>query len=190
MATARTSDEHLAELAAGTFRTFGYEGASLNRLAAATGLEKASLYYRYPGGKEDILMAAVGQVGRWFEANIVAPLAGDGLLADRLAFVIARMREFYADGSTPCMLDTLSLRSGNPETDARLHAALRPALEAWLQAFAAFAMEAGLPEEEARSRAEQAVAAIEGGLVLSRVQGESRLFLQALESLPMLLTRL
>jgi Bacterial regulatory proteins, tetR family len=36
---------------------YGFEGVSVKHLADATGLEKASLYYRCPGGKDEIVMA-------------------------------------------------------------------------------------------------------------------------------------
>ena len=179
MANATLNDEELAERAGLIFRTFGYEGASLNRLAAATGLEKASLYYRFPGGKDAILMAAGEGVGAWFEANVFEPLRKPGPLAHRVDAVAARLREFYGDGTKPCVLDTLSLRGGTPE----LQLALQGALAEWLRAFAAIAAEAGFSPDEARRRAEQAVIAIEGSLVLARVTGKRDLFLAAMAEL-------
>ena len=179
MATAKLNDVELAVCAAETFRLFGYEGTSLNRLAEATGLEKASLYYRFPGGKDAILMAAVQGVGAWFEANIFEPLRQPGPLAIRVEAMAARLREFYGDGTKPCVLDTLSLRGGTPE----LQLALQGALDEWLRAFAAVAVEAGFAPDEAQRRAEQAVIAVEGSLVLARVTGKSDLFLAALAEL-------
>jgi TetR/AcrR family transcriptional regulator, lmrAB and yxaGH operons repressor len=179
LATAKLNDVELAERAAETFRLHGYEGTSLNRLAEATGLEKASLYYRFPGGKDAILMAAVNAVGAWFEANVFGPLRQPGSLAQRVEAVAARLREFYGDGIKPCMLDTLSLRGGTPE----LQSALQGALSRWLRTFAAVAVEAGFESEEAQRRSEQAVIAIEGSLVLARVTGKSDLFLRAVAEL-------
>ena len=43
MANAKLNDAELAGRALEAFRTYGFEGTSLNRLAEATGLEKASL---------------------------------------------------------------------------------------------------------------------------------------------------
>ncbi|WP_245536413.1 TetR/AcrR family transcriptional regulator [Terriglobus saanensis] len=48
------------------FRTYGFEGVSLKRLAEATGFEKASLYYRYPGDKDEIAMAIAKDVSAGF----------------------------------------------------------------------------------------------------------------------------
>ena len=60
------------------FRTYRFEGVSLKRLADATGLEKASLYYRYPGGKDAIAMAIARELMRWLQANVFDPLVGSG----------------------------------------------------------------------------------------------------------------
>jgi TetR/AcrR family transcriptional repressor of lmrAB and yxaGH operons len=48
MAHRIVSDEVFLATVLDLFRTFGFEGVSLKRLADATGLEKASLYFRYP----------------------------------------------------------------------------------------------------------------------------------------------
>jgi AcrR family transcriptional regulator len=188
LATAKWKDADLADRASDTFRLYGYEGTSLSRLAEATGLEKASLYYRFPGGKDEMLMAGVARVGEWFEENVVQPLAGAGSLEIRVDSVVDRLREFYGDGTKPCVLDTLSLRSNDPKTNAQLQTALRGALERWLQAFAGVAIEAGLNPEQAKARAERAVIEIEGALILSRVLGDGTLFRRTVGELYPLLT--
>jgi TetR/AcrR family transcriptional regulator, lmrAB and yxaGH operons repressor len=185
MAHSRVTDEELAETALELFRQQGYEGTSLNDLATATGLEKASLYYRFPGGKKDMALAAAARVGQWFEANIFAPLGEPGTPADRIRTVVRNLRLFYGDGAKPCVLDSLSLRGAPPE----LAAALADAYRAWLEAFASIAREGGLSRRRAEERARQALIQIEGSLILSRVTGNRKIFLAALDGLPHLLTR-
>lgn len=185
MANPKLNDTELAERAAETFRAYGFEGTSLNRLAEAAGLEKASLYYRYPGGKDEIAVAAAGHVAKWFEQNVFQPLRSAGSPAWRVRVVAKRLHEFYGDGTKPCMLDTLSLRGGTPE----LQAALRGALRAWLSCFTAIAEECGMRRELAGRRAEQAVINIEGALILARVLGNNKPFLRALAGLAELLTK-
>ncbi|MEP1982729.1 MAG: helix-turn-helix domain-containing protein, partial [Maribacter dokdonensis] len=41
------------------FRSRGYEGASLKELSEATGLKKASLYHRFPNGKQEMADAVL-----------------------------------------------------------------------------------------------------------------------------------
>ena len=184
MAHSRVNEIELAERALELFRQQGYEGTSLNDLAAATGLEKASLYYRFPGGKKDIALAAAAHVGRWFEVNIFAPLNEPGLPADRVKTAARKLRTFYGDGEKPCVLDSLSLRGGPPE----LATALSNACKAWLESFASVARDSGLGRRLAEERARQALIQIEGSLVLARVTGNRKIFLDALAALPELLT--
>jgi len=47
------------------FRSRGYEGASLKELAEATGLKKASLYYRFPNGKQEMAEAVLNHIDDW-----------------------------------------------------------------------------------------------------------------------------
>lgn len=185
MANQKLSGAELANRAVETFRTYGFEGTSLNRLAEATGLEKASLYYRFPGGKDEIAMAAAGHIAAWFEQNVFAPLKDSGSPERRLKLVTRKLRDFYGDGTKPCVLDTLSLRGGSGD----LQAGLRAALEAWLESFTAIAVESGLPRGISRRRAEQAIVNIEGSLVLARVLGNSKPFLRSLAGISKLLTQ-
>ena len=64
------SDDAFLATALDLFRTYGFEGVSIKRLADATGLEKASLYHRYPGGKDEIAMAIAKDVVAWFQTNV------------------------------------------------------------------------------------------------------------------------
>ena len=184
MAHSKVNDAQLAEKALELFRQQGYEGTSLNDLANATGLEKASLYYRFPGGKKDMALAAAAHVGQWFEANIFAPLREPGPPAERIKTVARKLRLFYGDGAKPCVLDSLSLRGGPPE----LATALSSAYKAWLESFVVVAHHSGLNRRTAEDRARQALIQIEGSLVLSRVTGNRKIFLDTLSALPDLLT--
>ena len=180
MAFASISDKEFLDRALNLFRTYGFEGVSLSRLSAATGLEKASLYYRYPKGKEEIAMAVVQHVIQWFQANVFGPLQGDGSPRKRVATVADRLRAFYLEGRKSCIVDVLSVPGGS---DA-IASTLRSAVQAWIHAFAEIARESGLPPVLARTRAEEAVLRIEGSLVLARVMGDCSQFKRTLESLP------
>jgi AcrR family transcriptional regulator len=183
MARPKVSDKDLIEALADVFRTYGYEGTSLSRISEATGLEKASLYHRFPGGKDDMVAAVVIHLNRWFQDKVFTPLERSGEPAERVRFVAERLREFYGDGKKSCALNTLSLPGGSPA----LHEALRGALTAWLHAFMGIARDAGLPAREARRRAEQAITEIQGSLVLARVLDDCRPFRCTIARLPQLL---
>ena len=184
MAHRIVSDEVFLATALDLFRTYGFEGVSLKQLADATGLEKASLYYRYPGGKDAIAAAAAGEAVRWLRVNVFEPLAGSGPPRKRVSSVANRLREFYAGGLKACVMDVLSIQGGSKE----LQLGLKEAMQALVSAFAQVAKESGHGSAAARSKAEEAVIGLEGSLILARVLGDTACFERALKGLPDLLT--
>lgn len=183
MPASKVTDDVLLEKIAEVFRLFGYEGASIRLLSGATGLERASLYHRFPGGKEEMAVAIVARTCEWFEHNVFTLLKAGGTPAERLRRVAANLRDFYRRGTLWCVLDAMTLCGG---TDA-IRNSVRAAYFAWLEAFERVAREAGLPASLARSRAQQALIEVEGSLVVARVTGDSRPFLRVVQNLPSLL---
>lgn len=176
-------DPHLDALL-GVFRTHGYDGASLSMLSDAAGLRRASLYHRYPGGKEQMAEAVIEHVAAIFNKSVVEPIRADADPATRVRLVAQRLTEFYGSGERPCILDALSLgRDGSSHADA-----LQRLYLAWREAFAAIARDAGATRTDADRRAARAITLIEGGLIVSRVSGDRRVFLNVMEELPALLT--
>lgn len=184
MAHRTISDRDFIGIALELFRTYGFEGVSLKRLADATGLEKASLYHRYPGGKDEIVMAVAAEVVNWFQSNVFQPLKGQGLPKRRVTQVCESLRSFYGNGAKSCITDVLSIPGGTQE----LKSALKGAMEAWIDAFTGICRESGFPPAAARNRAEEAILRFEGALVVSRVLGDTASFERVLKLLPDLLT--
>ena len=174
-------DETLIAALADVFRDYGYEGASLARLAEASGLQKASLYHRFPGGKEQMAEEVLAAASVWLEEKILAPLRGDGSPTERLKKVAAELRAFYECGRKGCLLNMLSSPKGR---DGPFAGAIRGAFEALIDAFARLARENGQDLRAARRRAEAVVALLQGSLVLSRGLGDERPFERFLTDLP------
>jgi AcrR family transcriptional regulator len=173
------SDRKLLDAASGLFRQRGFEGVSIADLSQATGLQKSSLYHRCPGGKDEIALQVIRALGEHFGAHVLAPLAEDGALDDRLGRVAANLTTFYADGRMSCLLETLSLGATGETREA-----LRACLSARTEAFASAAREAGCPPAEAGRRSRQAVARIQGALVISRITGDEAEFRESIADLP------
>jgi AcrR family transcriptional regulator len=174
-------EEELLSRLASVFRDLGYEGASLSALSEGAGLRKASLYHRFPGGKqqmaEEVLASALG----WFAEHVLAPLKADGPAEARIATVARQLDAFYAGGRKACLLNMLSAPRGQ---DGPFSGAIRSAFEALIDAFAKLAREAGQTPKAARRRADRAVMLMQGSLVLSRGLGSNEPFRAFLTALP------
>jgi AcrR family transcriptional regulator len=185
MPAVKIEDEKLLAQLTRVFQEYGYEGASLSRISEATGLERSSLYHRFPRGKDQMAEAVLEHVAGIFAGELLAPLQGGGPLAARIRESGRRLQAFYEDGSVACVLDTLSLRAGS----RALHEAVGRAYAGWCSAFAAAAREAGCPPANARRRAEEAIMNIHGALVLARATGDKSPFRRAIAALTDVLTR-
>lgn len=178
--TSNTPDIELIDRLTDVFRRHGFEGASLTRISEATGLKRASLYHRFPGGKAEMAEAVLSRADEWLITHALSPLQGPGEPADRLRIMTGALSEFYGDGKHSCLLDAFSL--GGENTDLREH--VRASTIAWTDALAAVALEVGIAEDEAHARAQDAIASIQGTLVLSRATGDPTAFQRALRKIP------
>ncbi len=180
MAQATQSREELVEKLAGVFRAHGYEGATLTRLAQASGLVKASLYYQFPRGKEDMAAAVLTALGAEMKRTVFAPLDGPGSPREKLKAMGEGLSAFYRDGAAACVVDVLSIGTARDIFAAALS---RTVLKV-AGSIAAVLREAGLSPEEAGRRGEDALIAVQGSLVVARASGSPAAFRRVLAELP------
>jgi AcrR family transcriptional regulator len=162
------------------FRDYGYDGATLSELSRATGLGKSSLYHYFPNGKEDMALAVIKNADAWLRANAIAVATGTGSPRARLTRILNALDQLYDGGRNACVLGNLVL-SG---TKQPFHRRLNEAFDTWIGALAQLAIEAGVPAKKARERAEDAVAGIEGALVLSAGLDNLAPFRRRLRAIP------
>src|SRR5438046_10360015 len=160
MRPAKISDERLFQGVSDVFRRKGYDAASYSDLMKATGLVKASLYHRCPGGRAEMVDAVLSTVDRHFAEYVLKPASEEGRPRDRARKIARRLRGFYDSGRQWCLLDTLTL-ADSPST--RAHA--RRSMEFWIDAFAPLSRDAGRSPGVARKGAQEAVVALEGARV-------------------------
>ena len=184
MPSTKIDEGRLLDRLTDVFRLHGYEGASLSRIAKATGLQRASLYHRFPAGKEEMAEAVLKRADEWFETHVLAPLNGPGQPSERIRAMAKRLNEFYGGGRHSCLLDTLSLG----DEHKAFHKHVERSFTTWLGALARVARDSGLSPATARRRAEEALVRIQGALVLARATGETKPFARVLKNLPELLT--
>ena len=162
------------------FRRNGYDGASLSRLSDETGLRRASLYHHFPGGKEDMAHAVIVSAVREFNEVVLSPLQGPEPPEQRVASMAAALSKFYNGGKEACVLALMTIGEGREA----LAPEVREGLQGWIDALASVVREGGQPEPMARERAQNAVAQIQGALVLARGLGDTAVFERTVEDLP------
>ena len=128
------------------FRDHGYEGASLAVFSQATGLGKSSLYHHFPGGKEQMAEAVLGQ-GKTFVENAIAEVArSPEPLKIRIRKIVAAFDQLYEGGRNYCLLGRLACDGIGP--DARQ--TVREIVTLWINAIAELARASGMSQPRAR----------------------------------------
>lgn len=146
----------------------GYHATGLNQILKESGTPKGSLYYYFPGGKEELAIEAIRHVGQIVLQRIRANLAQATDAAQVIgAFIYQIARNVELSG----------FRAGGPITTIAMEtAATNPTLRQvcqqiyadWQQAFADKLIASGMSEERAGRLAALMIAAIEGGVILCR----------------------
>ncbi|MCA9473235.1 MAG: TetR/AcrR family transcriptional regulator [Nitrospirales bacterium] len=180
MPITKVNEDELLDRLTCVFRTHGFEGASLSIISKATGLQRASLYHRFPGGKEEMAKAVLDRAWTWLKERALTPLLGPGKPEARIRTMADRIREFFHGGQQSCLLDSLSF--GSDETPIRQH--VQQGMGAWVEAIAKVAREAGVPQKKAHQQAQDAIIRIQGSLVMARVLKDFGPFERTLSELP------
>lgn len=148
----------------------GYHATGLSQILQESGSPKGSLYYHFPGGKEELALEAITQVGATVLARIRANLALYAAPAEairhfiRLIAASVEMSGFSSGG--PISAIALETAAGYE----RLRLACDAVYAAWQGAFAEKLVAAGLSPARAESLAALIIAAIEGGVILCRTR--------------------
>ncbi len=158
-------------------RAKGFDGASMNDLSEATGLKKASLYHRFPGGKKEIAEAVLAYTGDWSEINIQQVLTDQSQPPlQRLQQAIANIRALYDDGQAICILRALTMDSSLP----LFGNLIEERFQVWIDAFAQLGRGFGFTDEKAKKLALETLIRVQGSLVLSKGLGTVEPFQQNL----------
>lgn len=165
-------------MVAEVFRELGYEGASMSKITARTRLSKGSLYYFFPGGKEEMAAEILAHIDKWFISNIFEPLERD----EPHAAIQNMWREidtYFRSGQRICLVVAFAL----DETRDRFASMIRQYFKRWIDALSAAIVRAGATMEAAIKISEETIVSIQGGLILSRALNDETVFERTLAGL-------
>lgn len=162
--------QRMLDTAAVLFQTQGYHATGLTQLTTAGGAPKGSLYFHFPGGKEQLAAEAVrlssDRTGEMLRAVVAAapdPATGIDRVVDFLAEILTE-----SDFQRGCPLATVALDVAAESPVIR--EACSDGYLSWHGTLADYLARQGLPAERADGLATVVLATIEGGLLLARTQ--------------------
>ena len=154
------------------FRSHGFDGASLAVITEHTGLGKGSLYNFFPRGKDEMAEAVLDEVDAWFATRIFKPLREEPDAARAIADMLTAVEGYFNSGRRVCLVGALALSDSRDLFAPRI----RGYFATWAEALEGALIRAGHGPKKARGRAEEALATIQGALVLGRALHDPAVF--------------
>ena len=165
MATAR---DQIIESTCELIEMQGYHATGLNQIIKESGSPKGSLYYYFPGGKEELTTEALHHTGRLILQRIETSLAAIEDPAEAIkTFILFVAHNVEASGyRAGGPITTVALETAT--TSEKLSAECAKIYQGWQTAFAAKLLQNDYSPEQATSLASTIIASLEGGIILSR----------------------
>jgi TetR/AcrR family transcriptional repressor of lmrAB and yxaGH operons len=146
----------------------GYHATGLNQIIKESGSPKGSLYYYFPGGKDELTAEAIKYTGETVYQRIKQNLAQIDDPAEAVRNFIhllahhVELSGFRAGGP----ITTVALETAT--TNERLSNECGAMYRRWQSAFIEKFQADGFPQERAERLASIIISSIEGGIILSR----------------------
>jgi TetR/AcrR family transcriptional regulator, lmrAB and yxaGH operons repressor len=168
-----TSRDRLLDCAVDLLQRQGYHGTGLNQLLERSEAPRGSLYHYFPGGKEQIGAEAIARAGEQVAAAVAHLLRAKPSVPDAveaLAGLLAAGLE-ASEFERGCPVATTALEVTSRSEPIR--AAVQASFESWLAPLRERLEAAGFDRLQAAHRADLAIAALEGALVLARARRDA-----------------
>ncbi|CAZ94308.1 MULTISPECIES: TetR/AcrR family transcriptional regulator [Zobellia] len=173
-------DKDLMVALAKVFRAKGYEGTSLAELAEVTGLKKASLYHRFPKGKEAMGSSVFNYIGDWVQANVFAALADESNTPEvRLKKGLKHIGTFYDGGRESCIFRAFSMETGLHLFEKNIESGMNE----WISAFTKIGVALKQSPESAKANAVQTLIEIQGSLIVTKGLNDTDVFEKTLQNI-------
>ncbi len=146
----------------------GYYATGLNQIIEESGGPKGSLYYHFPGGKEELTAEALQHIGSLVEKRIRTHLSAADDSASAIQAFIENIalnveRSGYRAGGP---ITTVAIETAS--TSERLREVCDEIYTAWQRVFSDRLQQDAIPRQQAERLAQVIIASIEGGIILCR----------------------
>jgi len=179
MAKVSSAREDMLNVAVDLFGARGYEGVGVAELLEKSGAPRGSLYFHFPGGKQQIGAEVVARVGE----NVAMRFRGLHESGVDMETFIDRVFKTTAKESKDrcyeqsCPMAAIATGFGNG--DELLATAVRGAFNSWEAEIRAAAIARGMSAPNAQVFASAMLTAMEGAFIISKAQRSSAAHISA-----------
>ncbi|MDO5626054.1 MAG: TetR/AcrR family transcriptional regulator [Pseudomonadota bacterium] len=146
----------------------GLHATAFSEVLALTGTSRGSIYHHFPGGKAELIEAVLDDYGARLDDELQALHGQPAEAVVQGAIDIWRQRLLRADCDAGCPVAAVTVAADSN----RLVEDCRHAFEQWQATLAAALKAAGVDGAQAQAFAALLVAAVQGGTLLARAQGQ------------------
>jgi TetR/AcrR family transcriptional regulator, lmrAB and yxaGH operons repressor len=173
-AMATQTRERMIEATARLLHQRGYYGTSLNDILEASGAPRGSLYFHFPGGKDQLVLEATRRAVEQTTHEVAAILDSAESPARGVRAVVELTGQIMdeSDYTFGCPVAPLILDS--PADHPELAELCRRAFEEWVGMMQTTFVKAGIDEDRANSLALLVESSIEGLLLMARAYRNSK----------------
>ena len=158
----------MIEATALLLRQRGYHGTSLNDILSASGAPRGSLYFHFPGGKDQLVVEvtrdSVEKVTQWMGEALAAE-QDPAVAVHHIYQAVARMLE---DNQFTLGCPVAPVVLDSPADMPELAELCRSAFQQWVGLLQAAFVRAGVPERRAHALALLVESSLEGLMVIAR----------------------
>ncbi|MBD0382402.1 TetR/AcrR family transcriptional regulator [Paenibacillus sedimenti] len=168
------SRDRLIETAARLFQRQGYQGTGLSQIVEESGAPRGSVYFLFPGGKEELAIEAIEQSTLMVRKQIELAAGNSHSVEEWIRSLAAHFIEDLESSNylQGCPISTVTLESV-PDSPA-LQKACRLAYDLWIEDITIVLIRFGIHKEDAGELAVFLLSAVEGALILCRAQGSAK----------------
>lgn len=168
MANRGQTRESLLHALRRVFEAQGYAGATLNQLADACELGKASLYHHFPGGKAEMAAVLLRESVAELERLAFSRLSGHGSAGERLVGFLDGFDVYVDNGRVNCLIAVFAQSGSTEEHAGMIHAQYGE----WLKRLTATLEDTGAKPKRAERDASDLLAGLYGHLTTARLLGD------------------
>ncbi len=146
----------------------GYRGTSLNDILSESGAPRGSLYYHFPGGKEELAREATQREVRTISEYIATAFRECADPVEAVRAYVEGAREHIRTGGFLLGCPVASLVLDSPEASSSIRDLCEEALDDWQALIRDGLTVSGISVERADSLAILILTSVEGALILAR----------------------
>lgn len=162
-----SSRDRLIQVTARLIREKGMAATGISEIITEAGLPKGSMYHYFPGGKEELIKAALHSYKDWLAKGFKARMKGSSTPAEGLCGIV----DFFIHDLTSsqfvagCPVATVALESAG--TLPGVSEGVKEVMDHWIASLMSYLKYKGMAGN--RSTAEDFITHLEGALVMARI---------------------